>query len=278
MHFCQLENYSVQVDMTAMIQRVLSRTGVSQGARTPSSASLFQDLDDPQVDYSSNVSDYRSKVAALIYVTKLRIDILMETTHLATLVSNPGPKALKKLERVHRYLFATSHKVVNFGADEIKLEIFADASYACHPGSMHSHGGRLVRIGQNSGAIYGKSKEQKMVTSSSTEAELLELGEAAHCGIPYARLLLELGVTSSMKFVIYQDNQSTLHLAFNGEGYQGKAKHFRVRFHFIKEMIDAGELELLYCATALMLADFLTKALAYLDYVRLTSGAMATQA
>jgi hypothetical protein len=67
-------------------------------------------------------------------------------------------------------------------------------------------------------------------------------------------------------------------LAFNGEGYQGKAKHFRVRFHFIKEMIDAGELELLYCATALMLADFLTKALAYLDYVRLTSGAMATQA
>jgi hypothetical protein len=44
------------------------------------------------------------------------------------------------------------------------------------------------------------------------------------------------------------------------------------------DAIDAGELELLYCATALMLADFLTKALAYLDYVRLTSGAMATQA
>ena len=223
MHFEQRKDFTVAVDMGAMIQRIVTKAGITQGARTPSSATLFSDLDDPNMDFSANISKYRSQVAELIYLTKLRVDINMEATHCATLVPNPGPKALKKLDRVHRYLFATSQRPVIFGTDEVKLEIFADASYACHPITMHSHGGHLVRIGPNSGVIYAKSKEQKMVTGSSTEAELLELSQSVKCGIPIARLLMELEITDSLKFIVYQDNKSTLHLAYNGEGFNGKA-------------------------------------------------------
>jgi len=87
---------------------------------------------------------------------------------------------------------------------------------------------------------------------------------------------MELGITDNVRFIVYQDNKSTLHLAFNGEGFNGKAKHFRVRYHFIKEMIDSFELDLQWCPTSEMLADFLTKALPYEDFVRLTSAAMAS--
>jgi len=208
----------------------------------------------------------------LIYLTIIRFDIIMETTHLATLVTNPGPMAMKKLDRVLRYLFVTSEKKLYLGRDEAKLELFADSSYASHPLTMHSHGARIVRV--SGGAIYAKSKEQKMVTTSSTEAELHELCEAVKTGYSFARLMVELGQQLTPKFTVHQDNQSTLHLAFNGEGYSGKAKHFRIRYHFIKEMLDGGELCLVYCPSTEMLADYLTKVLPHVVYYRLTDTTM----
>ena len=52
---------------------------------------------------------------------------------------------------------------------------------------------------------------------------------------------------------------STILFAKGGEGYGGKSKHFRVRYHFIKELIEAGILEIEYCPTKSMIADILTK-------------------
>jgi hypothetical protein len=278
-HFVQQSDYTVHADMTAMIQRILSKAGVSQPAKTPSSTNLFEAMDDDQQDYSTDTTKFRSSVAELIYLTKLRVDIIMEVTHLATLVMNPGPIAFKKLERVHRYLFATSHQYVKFGTDQLILQVFADSSYASHPATSRSHGGRImiVRLGPGSGAIYSKSKEHKfnkLVTQSSTEAEILEAGEGARTGLPFARILQELGVFSKVQFVLFQDNQSTLHLGHTGEGYAGKAKHFRVRFHFIKEMIEDGEMILVYCPTDRMLADFLTKSLPAAQFILLRDVAM----
>ena len=273
-HFVQQDDYTVHADMTAMIQRILTKAGVSQPAKTPSSTNLFEAMDDENVDYSADTTRFRSSVAELIYLTKLRVDIIMEVTHLATLVMNPGPIAFKKLERVHRYLFATSHDYVKFGTDQLVLQVFADSSYASHPATSRSHGGRIVRLGPGSGAIYSKSKEHKLVTQSSTEAEILEAGEGARTGLPFARILHELGVFAKVQFVLFQDNQSTLHLAQTGEGYAGKAKHFRVRFHFIKEMIEDGEMILVYCPTGKMLADFLTKSLPSAQFILLRDVAM----
>jgi hypothetical protein len=272
MHFVQKPDFSIEIDMAAMIKRIVSKAGVTHGAKTPSSADLFISMDDTAVDYSANIPEFRSKVASLIYLTIIRFDIIMETTHLATLVMNPGPMAMKKLDRVLRYLFATSEKKLYLGRDEAKLELFADSSYASHPLTMHSHGARIVRV--SGGAIYAKSKEQKMVTTSSTEAELYELCEAVKSGYAFARLLVELGQQSTPTFTVYQDNQSTLHLAFNGEGYSGKAKHFKIRYHFIKEMLDGGELCLVYCPSTEMLADYLTKVLPHVVYYRLSDTTM----
>ena len=111
-------------------------------------------------------------------------------------------------------------------------------------------------------------------TQSSTEAEILEAGEGARTGLPFARILQELGIFSKVQFVLFQDNQSTLHLGQTGEGYAGKAKHFRVRFHFIKEMVEDGEMILVYCPTDRMLADFLTKSLPSTQFILLRDVAM----
>jgi hypothetical protein len=103
-----------------------------------------------------------------------------------------------------------------------------------------------------------KSFVQKLVTNSSTEAELLALVDGVKKSFPILKLLEEITETPVV-INAYQDNKSTILLAKGGEGLSGKSKHFRVRYHFLKELIDEGKLKLTYVPTDDMVADVLTK-------------------
>ena len=63
--------------------------------------------------------------------------------------------------------------------------------------------------------------------------------------------------------IIYNDNQSAISLAHAELGqFHARTKHIDIRYHFIREKIEDGTLEVVYCPTAEMTADVLTKALA----------------
>ena len=62
--------------------------------------------------------------------------------------------------------------------------------------------------------------------------------------------------------VIYQDNQSTIRMENNGKkSCTGNSRHIHIRYFFVKDRIDKGEMRVEYCLTHLMLADFFTKPL-----------------
>ncbi len=77
--------------------------------------------------------------------------------------------------------------------------------------------------------------------------------------IPIKRLLDELGISSSDPTIVHQDNKSTITIAKNGEGYNGKARAMRVRYGLIKELVDSNEIRLNYLPTKEMMADCLSK-------------------
>jgi hypothetical protein len=65
--------------------------------------------------------------------------------------------------------------VRNLTADEhFSINSFIDASFACHP-DIKSHTGQFTSLG--GGAISTKSSKQRLVTKSSTEAELVGLSD-----------------------------------------------------------------------------------------------------
>jgi hypothetical protein len=41
----------------------------------------------------------------------------------------------------------------------------------------------------------------------------------------------------------------------------GKSKHIRVRFHFLRDLVKDGDIELVHCVTQEQVADLMTKAL-----------------
>ena len=62
--------------------------------------------------------------------------------------------------------------------------------------------------------------------------------------------------------IIFQDNKSAILLARNGRNIcTGNSRHVAVRYFFVKDRVDKGEVRVEYLPTGLMLADFYTKPL-----------------
>ncbi|GJU67083.1 hypothetical protein Tco_1253342 [Tanacetum coccineum] len=62
------------------------------------------------------------------------------------------------------------------------------------------------------------------------------------------------------KIPLYCDNKSAIALCFNNVQHS-RSKHIDVRYHFIKEQIENGVVELYFVRTEYQLADIITKAL-----------------
>ena len=59
---------------------------------------------------------------------------------------------------------------------------------------------------------------------------------------------------------IYEDNQSAICLAKNPQ-FHGRIKHIGIKYHFIEEKMQNGNVELSCCCTEEMVVDMLTKGL-----------------
>ena len=75
------------------------------------------------------------------------------------------------------------------------------------------------------------------------------------------RLLSELGRTAKNADVIYEDNQGAIALAKN-PAHHAQTKHIDIQYHFVRDCVENGKVQLKYCPTAEMVADALTKPLA----------------
>ena len=111
------------------------------------------------------------------------------------------------------------------------------------------------------GAIHARSVKQKIVTKSSTEAELVGLSDEAS-KVLWVNYFMEHQGYKMPPLVEYQDNLSTIVMSRKGYVNAQRTRHIKVRYFWIKDYIDVGdELELTYTPTDSMLADALTKPL-----------------
>ena len=100
---------------------------------------------------------------------------------------------------------------------------------------------------------------KKLNTTSSTEAELVGVHDAmSH--IAWTRHFMLAQEIKMYKKILFQDNQSAMFLEKNGiSSISRNTRHINIRYYFIKDRMKSGEIELEYCPTENMLADFFTK-------------------
>jgi hypothetical protein len=122
---------------------------------------------------------------------------------------------MEKLTRLLGYILGTPHREITFKIGNfMSLKVFIDAAYGVHKESGKSHTGCAIVLGEG-GPLYAKSCEQKIVTKSSTEAEIVGLSDTASQAI-HTRNFLEAQGHSIGPATIYQDNKSCMALIKRG--------------------------------------------------------------
>ena len=133
------------------------------------------------------------------------------------------------------------------------VAVFSDADWAGDVDDRRSTSGYVVRIGLST--VMWSTKKQKTVSLSSAEAEYMALSSAVQEVMWFRRFLCEMLNVSSMSvrvsMSVFVDNQAALHISKN-DVYHDRTKHIDIRYHYVREALKDGLLQLRCCGCPLI--------------------------
>nr|GEV96922.1 putative reverse transcriptase domain-containing protein [Tanacetum cinerariifolium] len=203
-------------------------SGVIWRWRKKGSEDIKDKLDLDQNGSPVDVTKYRSMIGALMYLTSSRPDIIHATCLYARYQAKTTEKHLKEVKRIFRYL----QGIVNMGLwymkdSGFKLTGFSYADYAGCKDTFKSTFGGAQFLGEK--LVSWSSKKQYCTKLSTAEAEYVSLS-------------------------------ASIAISCNPVQHS-RTKHIVVRYHFIKEHVEKGTIELYFFKPDYQLADLFTKSL-----------------
>jgi hypothetical protein len=237
-------------------------------AATPAANYLFDVSENPTKLEAERADQFHRMVMQLMYLSqRARPDLRTAVSFLCKRTSSPDTDDWKKLARTMKYLQITQDLPWRLSSDGTgRVRWWIDAAYGVHA-DMKGHTGGTMSMGK--GSIYSTSGAQKIVTRSSTECEVVGVDDVLPQVIWTGYFLEEQGYPPT-DTIVYQDNVSAMQLEKNGRASSGKrTRHINIRYFFIKDKVDSGEVKLEWCPTKQMLADFFTKPLQGMLFYRL---------
>ena len=269
------------LDQQVYIQNILKRTGMEQCGSVDTPVELGKKLcdtgycggkpsDDGSRDFDTET--YGSVVGSLQYAaTSTRPDIAYAVNCVARYVQKPKVAHWNACKRVLRYLRGTSNLGLRFtgttgNANFTCESVFSDADWGSDPTDRRSVTGYAVKMSHC--AVSWVSKKQTTVALSSAEAEYMAISAATQEAKWIRQVLAELhhGMSSGIK--LFSDNQSAIDIAKN-DTQHSRTKHIDIRHHFIRDSVQAGEIDISWIPSEEQQADIFTKALPAVSYIRL---------
>lgn len=206
-----------------------------------------------------NPTEYWQLVGSLQYLAFTRLDILFAVNRLSQFMHQPTEDHWDAAKRILRYLTSTATHGIFFAANnKLTLHAFSDADWAGDTDNYAPTNAYIIYM--SSHPISWKSKKQKSVSRSSTEAEYRAIANAASKMRWICNILTELGITLPETQVVYYDNVGATFLCTNPV-FHSRMKHVAIDYHFIRGHIKQGILRVAHVTTKDQLADALTKPL-----------------
>lgn len=241
---------------------------IDENVKTPAGPHLFEVDDNAMKLDCDRAKNFHKVTAMLLFVSKRgRPDIQVAIAFLCTRVTKSDIHDWKKLGRVVGYLKGTIHLKLRLSClDGVPIiKWWVDASYGIHY-DMKSHTGAGLSLG--TGVITSKSAKQKLNTTSSTECELVAASDMSGQILWTYYFLLAQGF-EIIENIVYQDNKSAILMEKNGRLSSGqRTRHIKIRYFFIKDLVEKGEMQVVYCPTDDMVGDFFTKPLQGSKFVK----------
>nr|GEW13384.1 hypothetical protein [Tanacetum cinerariifolium] len=202
---------------------------------------------------------YQSMVGALMYLIASRPDIMHATCYCARYQANPTEKHLTTVKRIFRYLKDTIRMGLWYPKDiGFELTAFLDSDHVGCLDSCKSTSGGIQFLGGDK-LVSCSSKKQDYTSMSSVEVEYVSL--SAYCAqVLWMRTQLTDHGFHFDKIPMYYDSKAAIAISCNPVQHS-RTKHIDVRYHFIKEKVEKGIVELLFVETEYQLPDMFTKVL-----------------
>ena len=168
----------VKVTMKRLVDEIIAGSGVILERKTPATEHLFNINESAKKLQEKDKEYFRSYTAKLLYVGKrVKPEMMTAISFLTTRANAPDTDDLAKLHRALGYLLATRERgIILCIGDTMTVGGFIDAAYGVHTSSGKSHSGCAMVLGTG-GPVHVKSTKQKLVTKSSTGAELVALSD-----------------------------------------------------------------------------------------------------
>ena len=133
---------------------------------------------------------------------------------------------------------------------------FVDSNFATDVNDQRSTTGYIITLGGS--VVSCKSKKQGSTTLSSTEAEYVALSQCA-CELKFLVMLMkEIRKRIKLPIILREDNTGAIFLTNNDVKGQ-RTKHIDTRYHFVRELVAKGELQVKYIRLERNPADVMTK-------------------
>ena len=260
------------------IEVVLTHFGMQHCAPVSTHQVCGDYLEKPEEPYGSDVNDpaipYQEVVGALQYLVHCsRPDIASVVRHLGQFVSCYTATHFERAKRVLQYLQGTK----SFGlkwtvprhyelGQPMTLDAYADADLGNDPFDHHkSVAGHALQL---NGCTFGwKSKKEGVVTEDTRSTEFVAASMCSTMIVMFQNLCQELKVQLE-KTTLYQDNQGTIAVLKSNRGNY-KVRGLRLKYHKVRSLCEEGAFRVVYCPSAEMTADILTKPLEVGSYQKL---------
>ncbi|GJR84459.1 retrovirus-related pol polyprotein from transposon TNT 1-94, partial [Tanacetum coccineum] len=246
------------INQSIYVLEILKKYGMESCDPVGTPMEIKDKLDLDQNGSLVDATKYRSMIGALMYLTSSRPDIVHATCLCARYQAKPTEKHLKEVKRIFRYLRGTVNMGLWYTKDSgFELTGFSDADYAGCKDTFKSTSGGAQFLGEK--LVSWSSKKQDYTTLSTAEAEYVSLSACCAQVLWMRTQLTDYGFQFN-KIPIYCDSKSAIAISCNPVQHS-RTKHIAVRYHFIKEHIEKGTIELYFVKTDYQLADLFTKAL-----------------
>ena len=227
----------------------------------PNTIIMRPEKDAPLIS-SKDQTLYRSGVVMLLYLVKhSRPDLSNSVRELTKVLDGATEAHWKAMMRVIKYVFDTKMKALKLKPTMDKgyyLEGISDSEFAGDKDTRISIYGYVVYF---CGApISWKSKSGKSVTLSSTEAEYFASSETAKELKFIFNLMEGMNLHNELKLpmTLRVDNAGAIYLANNHTTGQ-RTKHIDIRAHYVRELINNGDLKVVFIKSEDNDADIYTK-------------------
>jgi hypothetical protein len=278
MRITRSENALV-VDQTQYAKDVVgrfSRLLKPQNDKFPKAVPFYRDMkltktermSKGQVKYAKNFP-FQEVMGSLLYLAiNTRPDIAYAVSMLCRFNNNPTFSACRCAVRLLYYVRRTVDYGIKYSGDQLNPEGWSDSDFGGDLDTRRSRTGCMFRMAN--GPVSWNSTLQQTLASSSMEAEYMASYDVVTEVAWSVGVFREMGVDLLQHgpINVFMDNKSAIALA-NNPVFHKRSKHIDVKYHWLREKIADGIVQLIYVRTEEQLADIFTKGLAYPRFIRL---------